>query len=153
MVTNCIVSTVTNDPETAEVEFLDAVYKLDSVNDSLYVKMVRNLRTNGNTIVGFKTIINNIEIDILNLPSFDSILKLTDLKQKINLKNKVKDVQFLHGEKEKLIKICGKNFTEISSERLTLRIFVKKSDFDCIIGQRNEATIFMQKNRGFYIIF
>lgn len=57
-------------------------------------------------------------------------------------------MQFLRGEKEKLIKICGQNFADISNERIVLRIFIKKSDFDCRIGQRNEATIFMQKNKG-----
>ncbi|RNA33725.1 sodium calcium exchanger 3-like [Brachionus plicatilis] len=126
-VPNCIISTITNESSSAEIEFLDVMYLLDSFNESLVVKLVRNFRTSGSIAIGFRIFINDIEIDFLNFAFFE--------------------VQFLNGEKEKLVKIGGKSLPEIASGKFSLKIFIKKSDFDCRIGQRNEAIIFVQINK------
>lgn len=140
-----------NEENLAEIEFLDSVYLFECSTEILDLKLVRKFRTSGNTTVGFKIFINDIEIDFLSIVPFDGKNHFILRKFYLNFNNhkdNVEYVEFLKGEKEKTVKISGKKLTEIACERLILKIFIKNSDFESQIGQRNEAIIFIQNIKG-----
>ncbi|CAF0716745.1 unnamed protein product [Brachionus calyciflorus] len=129
---NCIITTTKNNIYHQEIEFLDIVYDIKSKSDFVFLKLNRLKSTSGSVHLGFKIFCNKIQIDY---------------KKFTALSNEIEDVEFRNGEKEKIFMLKVKSLLEIVHEKFVLKLVVKKSDFKVKLGERNEATVFIKKDK------